>query len=241
MIVSSRKIHQKFANFLVAPSRPRNCGDQLPAPLFFISDFFRKVQKVRQFILGFKGEILILAKMELPFRFLEPPRPDGTKNRISRGSKTRLLKFPHYLFDFSLGLSPRTFLPIKKPLFFLLIFSDKTFFARNRIFSPFSVLDHKGKTRFFRERNLPRGFSEPPPLFWAKIPKFWKFHFEKWPFLKVQRRILRLFARFGNRFFFRIFYWRTRIFLLENSRIFSASVRQATEKQASPGKKSLGI
>ena len=37
------------------------------------------------------------------------------------------------------------------------------------------------------------------------------------------------------------FYWRTRIFLLENSRIFSASVRQATEKQASPGKKSLGI
>ena len=130
MIVSSRKIHQKFANFLVAPSRPRNCGDQLPAPLFFISDFFRKVQKVRQFILGLKGEILILAKMELPFRFLEPPRPDGPKNRISRGSKTRLLKFPHYLFDFSLGLSPRTFLPIKKPLFF---FTD--FFGQN-IFCP---------------------------------------------------------------------------------------------------------
>ena len=115
----SRNFHQKFANFSVAPSRPRNRGDQLPAPLFFISDFFRKVQEVRRFILGFKGEILILAKMELPFRFLEPPRPDGTKNRISRGSKTRLLKFPHYLFDFSLGLSPRTFLPIKKPLFFL--------------------------------------------------------------------------------------------------------------------------
>ena len=80
--------------------------------------FFRKIQKVRQFILGLKGEILILAKMELPFRFLEPPRPDGAKNRISRGSKTRLLKFPHYLFDFSLGPGPRTFLPIKKTLFF---------------------------------------------------------------------------------------------------------------------------
>ena len=266
MIVSSRKIHQKFANFLVAPSRPRNCGDQLPAPLFFISDFFRKVQEVRRFILGFKGEILILAKMELPFRFLEPPRPDGTKNRISRGSKTRLLKFPHYLFDFSLGLSPRTFLPIKKPLFFLLIFSDKTFFARNRLFSPFSVLDHKGKTRFFRERNLPRGFSEPPRFFGEKTRNFGNFisrndHFSKFsvvsfdfslgaapdffpgflPFLKVQRSILRLFARDGPRFFSPIFYWRTRIFLLENSRIFSASVRQATEKQASPGKKSLGI
>ena len=114
----SRNVHRKFANFSVAPSRPRNCGDQLPAPLFFISDFFRKVQKVRQFILGFKGEILILAKMELPFRFLEPPRPDGAKNRISRGSKTRLLKFPHYLFDFSLGPGPRTFLPIKKHFFF---------------------------------------------------------------------------------------------------------------------------
>ena len=136
----SRKIHQKFANFLVAPSRPRNCGDQLPAPLFFISDFFRKVQKVRQFILGFKGEILILAKMELPFRFLEPPRPDGAKNRISRGSKTRLLKFPHYLFDFSLGLSPRTFLPIKKPLFFFTdFFGQNIFCPESYFFSVFST------------------------------------------------------------------------------------------------------
>ena len=90
----------------------------MPAPLPFIGDFFRKVQKVRHFILGFKGKILIFAKMKLPFRVLEPPRPDGTKNRISRGSKTRLLKFPHYLFDFSLGPGPRTFLPIKKPFFF---------------------------------------------------------------------------------------------------------------------------
>ena len=50
--------------------------------------------------------------------FRTPPRPEGPKNRISRGSKTRLLKFPHYLFDFSLGPGPRTFLPIKKALFF---------------------------------------------------------------------------------------------------------------------------
>ena len=125
MIVSSRKIHQKFANFLVAPSRPRNCGDQLPAPLFFISDFFRKVQKVRQFILGFKGEILILAKMELPFRFLEPPPPGRAKNPNFTRLETRSTKFPHYLFDFSLGLSPRTFLPIKKPLFFFTAASGK--------------------------------------------------------------------------------------------------------------------
>ena len=113
-----RNVHRKFANFSVAPSRPRNRGDQLPAPLFFISDFFRKVQKSRQFILGFKGEILILAKIKLPFRFLEPPPPGRAKNPNFTRLETRSTKFPHYLFDFSLGLSPRTFLPIKKHFFF---------------------------------------------------------------------------------------------------------------------------
>ena len=212
--------------------------------------------------------------MELPFRFLEPPPPGRAKNPDFPRLETRSTKFPHYLFDFSLGPGPRTFLPIKKHFFFSggvrkirqkknrplrekcrkntrcplpfrlrrrpsvapfragnagprgslarpvgrhrenaprswkaffprhrvsksvlisvtqirrlltifcrkLIFRTTHFFARNRLFSPFSVLDHKGKTRFFRERNLPRGFSEPPPLFWAKKPKFWKFHFEK--------------------------------------------------------------
>ena len=80
--------------------------------------FFRKIQKVRQFILGLKGEILILAKMELPFRFLEPPPPGRAKNPDFTRLETRSTKFPHYLFDFSLGLSPRTFLPIKKHFFF---------------------------------------------------------------------------------------------------------------------------
>ena len=114
----SRNVHQKFANFSVAPSRPRNRGDRLPAPLFSSAIFFRKVQKSRQFILGFKGEILILAKMELPFRFLEPPPPGRAKNPDFTRIKTRLTKFPHYLFDFSLGPGPRTFLPIKKHFFF---------------------------------------------------------------------------------------------------------------------------
>ena len=93
--------------------------------------------------------------------FRTPPPGRGKKPNFTR-IKTRSTKFPHYLFDFSLGLSPRTFLPIKKPLFFLLIFSDKTFFARNRIFSPFSVRGYKGKTPFFRKRNFWRWFSEPP-------------------------------------------------------------------------------
>ena len=56
--------------------------------------------------------------MELPFRFLEPPPPGRAKNPNFPRIKTRLTKFPHYLFDFSLGLSPRTFLPIKKHFFF---------------------------------------------------------------------------------------------------------------------------
>ena len=57
--------------------------------------------------------------MELPFRFLEPPPPGRAKKPNFTRIKTRLTKFPHYLFDFSLGLSPRTFLPIKKNTFFL--------------------------------------------------------------------------------------------------------------------------
>ena len=54
----------------------------------------------------------------MPFRFLEPPPPGRAKNPNFPRIKTRLTKFPHYLFDFSLGLSPRTFLPIKKHFFF---------------------------------------------------------------------------------------------------------------------------
>ena len=115
----SRNVHRKFANVSVAPSRPRNRGDQLSAPLFFISDFFSKSSK--------KSPIHTRIQRGNPDSrqngiavsvFRTPPRPEGPKNRISRGSKTRLLKFPHYLFDFSLGPGPRTFLPIKKALFF---------------------------------------------------------------------------------------------------------------------------
>ena len=39
-------------------------------------------QKVRQFILGFKGEILILVKMKLPFRILRAPPPKKTTRKF---------------------------------------------------------------------------------------------------------------------------------------------------------------
>ena len=43
----------------------------------------RKNQKVRQFILGFKEKILILAKIKLPFRILRaPPAFWGKKTEI---------------------------------------------------------------------------------------------------------------------------------------------------------------
>ena len=112
------KISLEIRKMFSSTQPPPKCGAELPAPPFFHRRFFRKIQKVRQFILGFKGEILILAKMELPFRFLEPPPPGRAKNPNFPRIKTRLTKFPHYLFDFSLGPGPRTFLPIKKHFFF---------------------------------------------------------------------------------------------------------------------------
>ena len=111
--------------------------------------------------------------MELPFRFLEPPPPGRAKNRISRGSKTRLLKFPHYLFDFSLGLSPRTFLPIKKPLFFFYwFFRTKHFLPGIVFFLRFQYWIIKEKPAFSGNEICHADSQSPPRFFGQKNRNF---------------------------------------------------------------------
>ena len=121
---------------------------------FFHRRFFRKIQKVRQFILGFKGEILILVKMKLPFRILRAPPPKKTTRKFCTLDLARMSHLSNKsLREFSLPRGSEIFSDflLEKIRIFL-----KRFFARNRTFSPFSVRGYKGKTRFFRKRKFSR-------------------------------------------------------------------------------------
>ena len=60
-------------------------------------------KEVRRFILGFKGEILILVKMKLPFRILRAPPPKKTKRKFCTLDLARMSHFSNKsLREFSL-------------------------------------------------------------------------------------------------------------------------------------------
>ena len=91
----------------------------------------------------------------------------------------------------------------------------------------------------FAEWNLPQRFFRAPPLFGGKKSKILENRVGKIAFYKVQGHILGLFARFGTRFFFSIFFREIRIFsrkkipdFLKNQPISKGKVPQNYEVPA---------
>ena len=86
----------------------------------------------------------------------------------------------------------------------------------------------------FAEWNLPQRFFRAPPLFGGKKSKILENRVGKIAFYKVQGHILGLFARFGTRFFFSIFFREIRIF--SRKKIASRATKMLERAFISQGK-----
>ena len=90
-------------------------------------------------------------------------------------------------------------------------FPSAIFFRKFTFFTHF-LLGFKRKILLFAEWNLPQRFFRARPLLGGKKSKILENRVGKIAFYKVQGHILGLFARFGTRFFFSIFFREIRIF-----------------------------